>query len=168
MEKVRNIHLKIPAGISTGNRLKVPNEGEPGRNKGKHGDLYVVVYTREHSIFQREGSDLILHVDVPFTYALVGENIEIPTIDKSKVKMFIPSGTTDGKIFRLKSRGLPRFNTYSSSKGDLHVVVHLKIPSQISKKALELTKKLAEELKKCKRLCKRKNTFWKINHIHNT
>ena len=148
IEKTRTINLKIPAGIKVGSRLKIANEGEPSKGKGKSGDLYVVIYIREHSTFERDEDDLIINIDIPVTHALIGEEIEIMTIDKRKVKMFIPSGTVDRQIFRLKGNGLPRLASYSGGRGDLRVIVHLKMPKQISKRAIELSRQLAEELEK--------------------
>ena len=145
VEKTRTLNIRVPSGVETGSRLKVAGEGESGPSQ-LPGDLYVVIRIAQHKLFERHGNDLILQVDIPLTTGLLGSELEIPTIDGKRVKMSIPLGTKSGQVFRLKGKGMPYMNGYG--KGDQHVVVNLKLPKKMSKKAIELTKELDEELSK--------------------
>lgn len=144
VEKKRTLNIKIPAGVESGSRLKIAGEGEAGPNGGTRGDLYVVTHIKRHAVFEREGNDLILEAPVPVTTAMLGGEIEVPTIDGKAVKMKIPAGTESGQIFRLKEKGMPYMGGYG--KGDQHVVIQVRIPKNLSKKAKELTQELAKEL----------------------
>ena len=144
VEKKRTLHIKVPPGVESGSRLKVTGEGE-NSGSGMPGDLYVVIHIQPHSLFERQGNDLLLQVDIPLTAALLGSEVEIPTVGGSRVKMKIPSGTESGSIFRLKGKGLPYLGR--GGKGDQHVIVSLKLPKSMSKRAVELTKELENELK---------------------
>jgi molecular chaperone DnaJ len=144
VEKKRTLNIKIPAGVESGSRLKIAGEGEAGPNGGARGDLYVVTHIKRHAVFEREGNDLILEAPVPVTTAMLGGEIEVPTIDGKAVKMKIPAGTESGQIFRLKEKGMPYMGGYG--KGDQHVVIQVRIPKSLNKKAKELTQELAKEL----------------------
>lgn len=144
VERKRTLNIKIPAGVESGSRLKISGEGEAGPNGGTRGDLYVVTHIKRHAVFEREGNDLILEAPVPVTTAMLGGEIEVPTIDGKAVKMKIPAGTESGQIFRLKEKGMPYMGGYG--KGDQHVVIQVRIPKNLSKKAKELTQELAKEL----------------------
>lgn len=143
-EKRRTLHIKIPAGVESGSRLKVAGEGEAGPNGGPHGDLYVVTQIKGHAVFERQGNDLVVQANLPVTTGLLGGDIEVPTIDGKKVRMKIPPGTESGQIFRLKGKGMPYMGGYG--KGDQHVLINLKIPKNLSKKAKELVAELQKEL----------------------
>lgn len=144
VEKKRTLNLKIPPGVESGSRLKVSGEGEGGPQGGPSGDLYVVTHIRRHSIFSREGNDLIVQANIPVTTAILGGEIEVPTIEGKKVKMKIPAGTESGQIFRLKGKGMPFVGGYG--KGDQHVLIHIQIPKSVNRKAKELVEQLAKEL----------------------
>lgn len=143
IERSRNLNIKIPPGMDTGSRLKIKGEGESSRS-GLAGDLYVVVNILNHHLFERQGNDLIMQVDVPLRFGLLGGEVEVPTIDGSRVKMKIPVGTESGRIFRIKSKGLPSIE--GRKKGDQHVLVNLKIPQSMTKRATQLAKELDDEL----------------------
>ena len=143
-EKRRTLHIKIPAGVETGSRLKVSGEGEAGPNGGPAGDLYVVTHIKKHDLFEREGNDLVIRANLPVSTAILGGEIEVPTIEDKKVKMKIPAGTESGQIFRLKGKGMPYMGGYG--KGDQHVVIQVKTPKKLSKKARELVQELDKEL----------------------
>jgi molecular chaperone DnaJ len=144
VEKTRTLNIKIPAGVESGSRLKVSGEGEAGPNGGPRGNLYVVTHIRHHPIFEREGNDLIVQVGIPVTTAILGGEIEIPTIDEKHVKMKIPPGTESGQIFRLKGKGMPYMGGYG--KGDQHVVIQVMIPKSVNRKAKDLIEELGREL----------------------
>ncbi len=144
VEKKRTLNIKIPAGVESGSRLKISGEGEAGPHGAGRGDLYVVTHIKRHPVFEREGNDLILEAPLPVTLAMLGGEIDVPTIDGKTVKMKIPPGTESGQIFRLKERGMPYMGGYG--KGDQHVVIQVKIPKNMSKKARELAQELNKEL----------------------
>jgi len=144
VERKRTLNIKIPAGVESGSRLKISGEGEAGPNGGSRGDLFVVTHIKKHALFEREGNDLILEAPVPVTTAMLGGEIDVPTIDGKTVKMKIPAGTESGQIFRLKEKGMAYMGGYG--KGDQHVVIQVKIPKSMSKKAKELAQELGKEL----------------------
>ncbi len=145
IEKNRTLQIKVPPGVESGSRLKVRGEGESGA-AGLAGDLYVVIHIAQHNLFERQGNDLILNLEIPLTVGLLGSEVEIPTIDGKKVKMSIPSGSRSGQIFRIREKGMPYMNGYR--KGDQHVIVSFKLPKNMSNKAISLTKELEKELNK--------------------
>ena len=98
--------MKIPAGIATGQRLRLTGEGEAGTLGGPAGDLYVVIYVHEHEFFQRDGNDLHCTVPVPFTTLALGGEIKVPGIDGDET-VKIPEGTQTGTTFRLRGKGMP-------------------------------------------------------------
>ena len=143
LEKRRTINIKIPPGVESGSRLKVSGEGEAGPNGGPHGDLYVVTHIKRHSVFERQGNDLVIHKKISLPMAVLGGEIEVPTIDGKAVKMRIPEGTESGQVFRLKGNGIPYLGGYG--KGDEHVVIQIEIPKKLTKKQKELMEEFARE-----------------------
>jgi molecular chaperone DnaJ len=135
------LSVKIPAGIDNGQRLKLRGEGEPGSLGGPSGDLYVQIGVKPHPIFERQESELICEVPIAYTTAALGDEIEVPTLE-GRVKMKIPAGTTSGKIFRLKNRGVQVIG--SNSRGDQHVRVVIKVPKKISEKHKKMLKELRD------------------------
>lgn len=142
VRRKKDIEVSIPPGVEEGMRLRVRNEGEVGENGGPSGDLYVIIHVNEHKVFQRKGSDLHLTVPISFTQAVLGDEIEVPTID-GKAKLKIPAGTQSETIFRMKDKGLPALNHDVS--GDEMVKVRIEVPKKLSKKQVELIKQLEEE-----------------------
>lgn len=134
----RTIHVKIPAGVGDGSRLRLSGEGEAGLKGGPRGDLYVVVYVKPHSIFSRHENDILCEVPVSFTQAALGAEIEVPTLE-GRVKMTVPAGTQSGKIFRLKGKGI--IDLHSRARGDEHVRIIVEIPARLNAQQ----KKLLEE-----------------------
>lgn len=126
----RHIVLRIPKGVETGSRLRLTGKGETGLRGGPAGDLYVVMHVREHELFQRQDEDLACTVYVsPFVASLGGE-IDVPTPD-GQARIKLPAGTPNGKIFRLRGKGMPILN---GGCGDLHVRVELEVPTHLSSK----------------------------------
>jgi molecular chaperone DnaJ len=136
-----SINVNIPAGIDSGQRLRVRGEGESGLEGGPDGDLFVRVFVEEHPIFKRQESEVI--VDIPITYAqaALGAEIEVPTIE-GKVKMKIPPGTPSGKIFRMRGKGIQILST--NRRGDQHTRVTIHVPTKISEEHRTLLEKLLE------------------------
>lgn len=143
VEKKRTLNIKIPPGVESGSRLKISGEGEAGPSGGPHGDLYVVTHIKKHSVFERQGNDLIIVKNIPFTMACLGGEIEVPTIDGKSIMMKIPEGTEPGQVFRLKGNGMPYLGSYG--KGDQHVVIKVDIPKKLSKRQRELLEEFAKE-----------------------
>ncbi|MCB1146782.1 MAG: molecular chaperone DnaJ, partial [Leptospiraceae bacterium] len=145
VHRKKTIAVRIPPGIEAGTRLKVTGEGEAGPNGGPSGDLYVVVQIRRHEKYGREGSDLGVSEEIPVTVAMIGGEVTIETIDKSKVKLKIPAGTQPGSLFRIRGKGLPYMGG-GGRTGDLIVQAKIVIPKTLSSKAKNLVKDLEAEL----------------------
>ncbi len=137
--KVRkNITIKIPPGVDKGTKLRVQGEGEES-STGSRGDLYIILKVKPHPLFSRQGLDIYCQIHIPLTKAVLGGEVEIPTLD-GKAKMKIPSGTQSGTIFRLRQKGIARSNF---QKGDEYVKVIVDIPKNLSKKEKELFLEIA-------------------------
>lgn len=137
----RKIHIKIPAGVDDGARMRINGEGELGANGGPPGDLYVVFRVKSHEFFERDGNDIFCKVPITFAQAALGDEIEVPTID-GKVKLKVPAGTQTGTKFRLRGHGVPYLNR--SGKGDQHVKVIVVTPTKLNDRQKELLRELAD------------------------
>jgi molecular chaperone DnaJ len=142
VRRVKNLKIKIPAGVEDGQRIRIPNEGEVGYKGSNFGDLYLRLHVASKIGFKREGADVYSEAAISFYQAALGTEIDVPTVD-DKVRMKVPAGTQSGKVFRLKGRGAPVLN--GSGRGDHFVTVHVVTPTKLNKKEKELFKKLAEE-----------------------
>jgi molecular chaperone DnaJ len=141
VKDTKTLSVKVPPGVETGNRLKVTGEGGQGTKGGSNGDLYVLINVKEHSIFSREGNDVICETPVSFTQAALGAEIEIPTLD-GKVSLKIPEGTQSGKIFRMRGKGIPVLQGYG--RGDQLVVVRVETPTNLNRQQRELLEEFAK------------------------
>ena len=135
------VTVNIPAGISSGMRLVIRGEGEPGAQGGPPGDLYIQVGVREHPIFRRDGNDIVCEFPISFTQAALGDEIDVPIL-KGTTKMKIPAGTQPGQTFRLRGKGL--VDVESGNLGDQYVVVKVVIPQKLTKKQKEVLREFAE------------------------
>jgi len=115
--------------VDTGSRLRSAANGEAGFRGGPPGDLYVVLHVQPHSIFQRDGDDLLCEVPVSFVQAALGAEIAVPTLDGAAT-IKIPAGTQPGTMFRVKSKGIKNVQGYGT--GDLHVRINVEVPSHLS------------------------------------
>lgn len=131
----RDISVKIPGGVDTGSRLKLTGEGELGTLGAPPGDLYIVITVEAHHIFKRDALDLFCQVPVSFAKAVLGGEIDVPTLNGS-ARLKIPAGTPSGKVFHLKGKGMPRIG--STQKGDQVVSVYIDVPKKISPRQKEL------------------------------
>jgi molecular chaperone DnaJ len=143
VERQRKLSVKIPAGIASGQRLRLQNEGEGGVRGGPPGDLYVVVFVQEDDRFTRDGNDLHCQVDVWFTTLALGGEVTVPGIDEPHT-VKIPEGTTTGTLFRLRGKGMP--DVSGRGKGDLLVTVRGATPSSLSRDQRKLLEQLAATL----------------------
>jgi molecular chaperone DnaJ len=130
----RHIALRIPKGVETGSRLRLSGKGESGLRGGPAGDLYVVLHVREHDVFVRQDDDLACTVPVSPAVAALGGEIDVPTPD-GHARIRLPAGTPNGKVFRLREKGMPGLN---GGCGDLHVRVEFEVPAHLSSKQRRL------------------------------
>ncbi len=143
--EVREISVRIPAGISPGKKLRLAGKGYPGIHGGPAGDLYLNISILPHPIFARDGSDIYIEKAVSFTQAVLGTTIEVPTIDGTIKRLKVPAGTQNGTKIRMKGYGVPGLKGSGSSKGDQFVKIAIDVPRKINDRQLQLIKKLAEE-----------------------
>ena len=136
----KTMSVKVPAGVETGNRLKLSGEGGEGTKGGPNGDLYVSIKVRPHSVFSRENNDVICEIPISFVQAALGTEIAVPTLD-GKLNLKIPEGTQSGKVFRLKDKGIPVLQGYG--RGDQMVVIKVETPVNLNKRQRELLEEFA-------------------------
>lgn len=141
----RKLTVKIPAGIATGQRLRLTGEGEAGAGGGPSGDLYVVVVVQEHPFFHREGNDLYCEIPLNYPTVALGGEITIPTIEGEHT-FKIPEGTNSGETFRLRGRGMP--DVSGRGRGDLLVTVKVVTPKRATRDQRKLLEQLGETLPK--------------------
>jgi len=144
-EKAR-IKIRIPAGVDTGTRLRSSGNGDCGLRGGPAGDLYVFINVKAHDVFDRDGEDLHCEVPMPFSVATLGGELKVPTLEgKSSIK--IPAGTQGNTVFRLRQKGIT--DLQSGYKGDLHVTVHVEVPTKLDSdqkdKLLAFSESIGEE-----------------------
>ena len=132
----RVVQVRLPAGVADGQRLRIRGRGKKGENGGKDGDLYVQVHVRPHPIFGRDGQDLTITVPVTFAEAALGAEIEVPTLSGANVKLRLPAGTPNGRVLRVRGRGV--------TGGDLLVTVDVQVPGQLSDKAKDALRQYQE------------------------
>ncbi|HEC04589.1 MAG TPA: molecular chaperone DnaJ [Thiothrix sp.] len=143
IEKQKTLSVKVPAGVDTGDRIRLSGEGEAGINGGPSGDLYVQMHVKEHELFTREGNDLYCEVPIAFTVASLGGELEVPTL-KGSVSLKIPSETQTGKMFRLRGKGVK--SVRSTMTGDLLCRVVVETPVNLTKRQKELLMELSETM----------------------
>jgi molecular chaperone DnaJ len=142
--KDRKLTVKIPAGIDTGQRLRIQGEGEHGVQNGPPGDLYVVVQVQDHAFFRREGNDLYCEMPLHFPTLALGGEIKVATLLGEPEPLKVPEGTVTGTTFRLRGKGLP--DVAGRGKGDLFVTVHATTPKKLTKEQRQLLESLARSL----------------------
>lgn len=143
VNKSKRIVVNVPAGIDNGQTLNMRGEGEAGLRGGPSGDLYITISVKPHKLFARKGTDLYIDMDVPMTVAVLGGEIQVPTL-KGNVKYTVPEGTQPGTTFRLKEQGVPRLN--SSARGDLFVRTSVSIPKRLTDEQRDMVRRLADSL----------------------
>lgn len=137
----KTIQASIPAGIDQGQTISIRGQGHAGVNGGPAGDLLITITVRPHDLFRREGTSVLCEAPITFAQAVLGAELEIPTID-GKVKYDLPEGTQSGTTFRLKGKGIPAIN--GRGRGDQYVTVYIETPRNLNKEQKEALKKFAE------------------------
>ena len=145
LKKQKTLEIKIPAGIDDGMRIRSAGNGEPGRNGGPAGDLFIEIRVKRHDLFERDGDDLHVQVPVNITTATLGGEIEVPTL-AGKAAIDIPEGTQHGKQFRLRGKGIK--GVRASYPGDLYIHVVVETPVKLTEHQRKLMKELDESFKK--------------------
>ncbi len=134
--KDRSLSVNVPAGVETGTRIRLSNEGEAGLRGGPAGDLYIFIEVREHKIFQRYGSSLFCRIPVSMSGAALGGDIEVPTMDGGRSRVKIPAGSQSGRQMRLRGKGMPAIK--SAQKGDMFIEIAVETPVNLTSKQREL------------------------------
>ena len=143
IRKRKTIQASIPAGIDHGQTISIRGQGHAGANGGPAGDLLITVNVRPHELFRREGTSVLCEVPITFPQAVLGAELEIPTID-GKVRYDLPEGTQSGTTFRLRGKGIPSIN--GRGRGDQYVTVYIETPRDLNREQKDALKKFAETL----------------------
>ncbi len=143
LKKQVTIAVEVPAGVDNDSVISIKGQGEPGKNGGPAGDLYVVISVEPHKLFRREGNDLWLEIPITFDQAALGADIVVPTM-KEKVSYKVPEGTQPDTIFRLKGKGVK--SVRSSRVGDLYIKVKLEVPTKLNARQKNLIKDMGAGL----------------------
>ena len=139
--KSRRIEAKIPAGVQEGSKVRLAGQGGPGVGGGPAGDLYLVVSIAAHYLFEREGDDLHSKLSVPLTTAILGGEVTVPNLN-GKVVLKIPAETQNGRVFRLKGKGMPKLND-PQHHGDLFAEIYVVLPEKLTEKERGLFEEFA-------------------------
>ena len=140
VSRIKRLEVKIPPGVKDGSRVRIAGKGEAGYG-GAGGDLYLMISVKPHRLFERRGDDLYVEVAVPLVVAVLGGEVQVPTL-KGKLALKIPPETQNGRAFRLAGQGMPHLG--NSSRGDLLAKVNVVLPTNLSPQEKELFKKLSQ------------------------
>ena len=135
------IEVQIPAGVDDGNRVRITGQGEPSPDGGPSGDCYCHVHVEPHPLFQRDGDDLLLQMPITYAQAVLGAELDVPTLDQSQL-LKVPSGTQTGEVFEIRGAGVT--NPRSGQQGSLLVQMYIEVPSSTTARQQELLRELAE------------------------
>jgi len=139
--KIQKITVKIPPGVKDGSKIRFKGKGGLGSNGGPPGDLYIITQVAPHSVFKRDGNDILLDLPITFTEAALGANVKVPTLDGA-VSLKMPAGTQEGKSFRLRGKGTP--SPAGGGRGDMLIKVRIAVPNKLNAKEKEALGKFAE------------------------
>lgn len=137
----RTLKVKIPPGVDSDSRIRIPYEGEAGTFGGSSGDLYIFLQIKTHKVFKRRGSDIIIEKKIKFTEAALGSEIKVPTLN-GDCKLKIPAGAQSNTVLTLKGQGMP--NLRGSGRGDQHIKIVVMIPTKLNKRQKELLKEFGK------------------------
>ena len=160
----RTASVKVPAGIDNGQTIVMNGQGEPGRNGGPNGDLYIQITVRPHKLFKRDGTNLHLDLPISFTQAALGADIEVPTLGGGKTTVHIPEGTQNDAEIRLKGQGIQQLR--STYRGDMILHVRVEIPRRMTEKQKELLRQF-EDISSGKEYETRKSFLDKVKELFN-
>ena len=135
------LEVKIPAGVDNGSRLRIAGGGEAGLQRGPPGDLYVVLFVKEHEFFERQENNVYCTIPISFPQAALGAEIIVPTLEGEE-RLQIPEGTQSGSIFRIKGKGIPSLN--GKGRGDQFVTVNIATPTKLNREQKKLLEQFAE------------------------
>ncbi len=145
VRRTKKLSVKIPAGVDSGDRIRLAGEGEAGRNGGPPGDLYVEITVREHPIFERDGEHLSCEVPISYATAVLGGTVDVPTLE-GEVSLKIPPETQSGRVFRLRERGVKPVR--GGARGDLFCRVVVETPVKLNAEQRELLRRFDESLRR--------------------
>ena len=143
IKKQKTISVSIPAGVDTGTRIRISGEGEPGQRGAGNGDLYIFVNVQDDKLFEREEENIYCHVPISITTAIIGGEIDVPTIDGKKARLKIPSGTQSETQFRLRGKGMSILR--QNRRGDMYVETGVEIPINLTNKQKSFLKEFEKE-----------------------
>jgi curved DNA-binding protein len=141
--RIEDINVKIPAGISSGKKLRLPGKGLAGINGGPNGDLYLNINVLPHPIFARDGNDLYIEKTIRFTQAALGTTIDVPTLDGTTKRLKIAPGTQNNTKIRMKGFGVPGLK--GAPKGDQYIKINVEVPKKLTDKQMKIIEQLAAE-----------------------
>jgi len=143
VKKQKTISVTIPAGVDTGTRIRISGEGEPGQRGAGNGDLYIFVEVQKDNLFEREEENIFCQIPISITTAILGGEVDVPTIDGKKARLNIPSGTQPETQFRLKNKGMSIIR--QSRRGDMYVEANVEIPVNLNSKQKAILKEFEKE-----------------------
>ncbi|HDQ03753.1 MAG TPA: J domain-containing protein [Deltaproteobacteria bacterium] len=141
--RLEDINVKIPPGINTGKKLRLPGKGLSGYNGGPNGDLYLNINVLPHPVFKREGNDLYIEKTIKFSQAALGTTIDVPTLGGSGKRLKISPGTQNNTKIRMKGYGVPGLR--GAAKGNQYVKINVEVPKKLSERQIKLVKQLADD-----------------------
>ena len=141
----RTVDVRIPAGVDTGSRVRVAGQGGAGAGGGASGDLYLRVQVTPHAVYTRKGNDLYMRASMPLATAVLGGEVEVPTIDGREVRLKVPAGTQEGQVFRIRGQGMPSLRN-GADRGDQYATAHVMLPRNLTPEARRQFESLARLL----------------------
>jgi molecular chaperone DnaJ len=157
VERQKTIELRIPAGVDSDTRLRIPGEGERGSPGALSGDLYVILKVKDHPFFERRGVDLFATIPISIAQAALGDEIGVPGLVEEE-QLRIPEATQTGTTIRLKGKGLP--DPHGGGRGDIYYTVKVVTPSRLTRDQRKLMTQLAESLPAENRPAERNSSFF--------
>jgi molecular chaperone DnaJ len=143
VKRNEKIEVIIPAGVDSGQVIKIAGKGEAGKRQAEPGDLYLHIYVRPHPLFERRGDDLYTSLEIPLSLAILGGKARIISLEQKPIDLVIPPGSQPGDLIRINNYGIPHFN--GKGRGNLLVELNIKIPKRLTRKQKELLERLKEE-----------------------
>ncbi len=137
------IAIFVPAGVDTNQLIRVEGKGNAGRKNGKPGDLYIRVLVKYHAQFKRQGDDLYVSVPIMFSQAVLGDKVDVVTLEGDTIELKIPAGIESGKVFRISKKGIPHFS--GRGRGSLYVTLNIQTPKKLTKEQKDLLRRLRVE-----------------------